>query len=81
MAFFLGYSVDPALLADGVATTLEGRLVAGTNVANKLLMMNPISHQEEASKSREASAASCKADGIVLHPIGVLHHLQHQAGA
>ena len=37
MAFFLGYSVDPALLADGVATTLEGRLVAGTNVANKLL--------------------------------------------
>ena len=40
-----------------------------------------ISHQEDASKSREASAASCKADGIVLHPVGVLHHLQQQAGA
>ena len=23
----------------------------------------------------------CKADGIVLHPVGVLHHLQQQAGA
>ena len=43
------------------------------------VMMNPISHQEDASKSREASAASCKADGIVFHPVGVLHHLQ-QAG-
>jgi hypothetical protein len=47
------------------------------------VMMNLISHQEDASKSREVSAASCKADGIdlqdVLHPVGVLHHLQ-QAG-
>ena len=37
MTLFLGYSINPSLLANGVGTTLEGVFAAGTDLANKLL--------------------------------------------
>ena len=37
MTLFLGYSVQPSLLANGVDTTLEGVFASGTDLANRLL--------------------------------------------
>ena len=37
MTLFLGYSVQPSLLANNVGTTLEGVFTSGTDLANQLL--------------------------------------------